>query len=190
MIKTILACALASIVSLSAASDVSGQVHLLSGRTGSNAVVYLEGDAKSTPLSRYVVDQRNREFIPHISVVTVGTIVDFPNNDTVFHNVFAEYQAKRFDLGMYPRGSVKKQKFDKPGLVAMMCSVHSEMGAFIMVVDTPYYTIADHDGNFRLNDVKPGKYTLKVWHESGQVESRSITVTDQNMVLEVRTIRH
>jgi plastocyanin len=190
MKRLIFALVLTSTTVIALAADVTGQVRLASGRLGGNAVVYLEGGPKSTPLSHYVVDQKNREFIPHISVVTVGTTVDFPNNDTVFHNVFAEYQAKRFDLGMYPRGSVKKQKFDKPGLVAMMCSVHSEMGAFIMVVDTPYYTVADREGNFTLKDVKPGTYTLRVWHESGQVESKSITVTDQNTVLEVRTARH
>ncbi len=184
-----LAIAVVSLATGAKASDVLGRVQLASGRTGANAVVYLEGGPKSAPLLHSVVDQRNREFIPHISVVTVGTTVDFPNNDTVFHNVFAEYKAKRFDLGMYPRGSRKRQTFDKPGLVAMMCSVHSEMGAFIMVVDTPYYTIADREGKFTLNNVKPGNYTLKVWHESGQVESEAITVTDQNTVLEVRTAR-
>ena len=172
------------------ASDVSGQIELISGRPAGNAVIYLEGGPRPAPLARYVVDQRNREFIPHVSVVTIGTTVDFPNNDTVFHNVFAEYQAKRFDLGMYPRGSSKHQTFDKPGVVAMMCSVHSEMGAYIIVVDTSYYAVADKHGLFLIKDVKPGKYTLKVWHESGQVESRPITVTDSNTVLEVRTSRH
>ena len=185
----ILVC-VALLSALSAASDVSGQVQISSGRFASNAVVYLEGGPRSTPMQHVVVDQRDREFIPHVSVVTVGTTVDFPNNDTVFHNVFAEYQAKRFDLGMYPRGTSKHQTFDKPGLVAMMCSVHSEMGAYIMVVDTPYYAVADKHGLFLIKNVKPGKYTLKVWHESGQLESRQITVTDQNTVLEVRTSRH
>ena len=175
---------------IACASDVKGQVKLSSGRAAKEAVVYLECSMHPTPLKHFVIDQRDRMFIPHISVVPIGTTVDFPNNDSVFHNVFAEYQAKRFDLGMYPRGSVKHQTFNKPGLVALMCSVHSEMGAFIQVVDTPYYTVADRNGQFTIKDIPAGKYVLKVWHESGETDSRTVVVGDSNSRLEVRTNRH
>ena len=179
-----------SLALMAGASDVRGQVKLSSGRVAKDAVVYLEGSERPRPLRHFVVDQRDRMFVPHVSVVTIGTTVDFPNNDSVFHNVFAEYQAKRFDLGMYPRGSVKHQTFNKPGLVALMCSVHSEMGAFIQVVDTPYYAIADRNGQFTIKDVPAGTYVLKVWHESGEADSQTVTVRDSNSHLEVRTSRH
>ena len=170
-------------------SDFTGNVKLASGRAAKDAVVCLQGSVKPKPLKHFVVDQRDREFIPHVSVVPVGTTVDFPNDDDVFHNVFAEYQAKRFDLGMYPRGAVKHQTFEKPGLVALMCSVHSEMGAFIQVVDTPYYAVTDRSGRFTIKNVPPGTYVLKVWHESGETCSQTINVTDSNSSMEVRTVR-
>src|ERR1051326_2185071 len=83
------------------ASNLQGQTLLPNKRKASNAVVYLEGEKKAAPLPKAVVDQRERTFFPHVSVVTVGTIVEFPNNDTVFHNVYAYFQSKKFDLGMY-----------------------------------------------------------------------------------------
>ncbi len=153
-------------------SDIHGNVSLSAGRPAAHCVVYLEGAPHAKPLPHAVIDQRDRRFIPHISVVTVGTEVSFPNNDTIFHNVFADYDAKRFDLGMYARGQTKHQTFPKPGLVALMCSVHPDMSAYIMVVDTPYYTVADAKGSFELNGVPPGDYNLRVWHESGQILSK------------------
>ncbi|MEA2553906.1 MAG: hypothetical protein QOJ65_2082 [Fimbriimonadaceae bacterium] len=178
-----------AVMSSAFAGDVTGHVVMSGGRDAAQAVVYLEGAVRSKPMAKQMIDQRNREFIPRISVVTIGTTVDFPNNDTVFHNVFAEYQAKRFDLGMYPRGAKKRQIFEKPGLVAMMCSVHSEMSAYMMVVDTPYFAVADRTGRFTIKGVAPGTYTLRVWHESGQIESRPLVVNDQVVSLEVRTNR-
>ncbi len=156
-------------------AHVAGSV-AVSGRTVENAVVYLQGKAKSTPLKNAVIDQRDKTFIPRVLVVTVGTTVTFPNNDSVFHNVFAHYQAKRFDLGMYPKGAKKTQKFDKPGLVALLCSVHSQMSAYIMVVDTPYFAVTDRKGGFEIPNVEPGDYTMNVWHESGAEQSKTMRV--------------
>ena len=114
--------------------------------------------------------------VRNILAVPMGTTVDFPNHDVVFHNVFAEYNAKRFDLGMYPRGEKRTQKFDKPGLVAVFCSVHSDMSAYILVVDTPYYAVADSGGHFSIPGVRPGRYKVKVWHESGEISEQEMTL--------------
>lgn len=155
---------------------VAGQVHL-TGRGGAReAVVYLEGQKKAAPLPHAIVDQREKTFVPHVSVVTQGTTVQFPNNDTVFHNVFAYFKATKFDLGMYPRGAKKTWKFDKTGIVALLCNVHSDMSAYIMVVDTPYYAVTDRDGHFRIPNVPAGTYTLHAWHESGATYSQPVTV--------------
>lgn len=156
------------------AANIVGTVTLSNGRPAGNAVVWLDGDAKSKPMAKAVVDQRNRTFVPHISVVTVGTQVQFPNNDTVFHNVFAAFDAKKFDLGLYPRGKTKVQKFDKPGLVALMCSIHSEMSAFVMVVDTPFFAVTDGKGAFRIADMVPGAYRLRAWHETGETSEAAV----------------
>lgn len=170
-------------------TDVTGKIQLANGGPGKNAVAWLSGTEKSRPLKSAVVDQRDLTFIPHVSVVTVGTTVRFPNNDTVYHNVFAEFDAKRFDLGMYPRGSTKSIRFDKPGMVALLCSVHSEMGAYIMVVDTPYFAVAGSSGIFRVPNVPPGAYTLHVWHESGQVYKQDVNVGQKDPDLSIRTGR-
>src|SRR5580658_6114462 len=98
------------------------------------AIVWFTGSVRPKPLPKAVVDQRDRKFIPHVSVVPVGTRVDFPNNDTVFHNVFTEFNSSKFDLGNYAKGTSKSQVFLKPGLAVILCSIHPDMGAYIMVV--------------------------------------------------------
>src|SRR6185437_15103014 len=102
--KSIRSCALVLSLSLfctlARAAEFSGQVHLPNGKPAKEAAVYLDGGAASTPVPNAMVDQRNKTFIPHVSIITRGTRVRFPNNDTVFHNVFAYYDAKKFDLGM------------------------------------------------------------------------------------------
>jgi len=158
------------------AAHVDGRVLLPDGKPAKEAVVYLQGAGVSAPMQSAMVDQRNKTFIPHVSVITQGTRVRFPNDDTVFHNVFAYYQAKKSDLGMYPRGASKTVTFDKPGLVALLCNVHSSMSAFIMVVDTPYYAITDAEGRFHIADVAAGSYTLHGWHESGGQAMETVAV--------------
>jgi len=170
-------------------AEVSGTVTMASGRPAASAVVYLEGAKKGAPLADAMVDQRNRQFVPHVSVVTVGTTVRFPNNDYVFHNVFADYKAKRFDFGMYPHGATKRITLDKPGLVALLCSVHSEMSAYVMVVDTPYYALTDKQGHFKIANVESGEYKVRVWHESGESATTSWTAGGSHSTLELRTAR-
>ncbi len=109
------------------AGSVSGDVSLAGG-AARGAVVYLESGTPTTPLTHAVVDQRDKMFLPHVSVVTRGTTVHFPNDDTVFHNVFAYFQAKKFDLGMYPRGATKTSHFRQagPGCPAVQCPLGHE----------------------------------------------------------------
>ena len=157
------------------ADGLAGRISLARG-AAREAVVYLEGGAKAPPLTHAMVDQRDKMFEPHVLVVTRGTTVRFPNDDTIFHNVFAYFQAKKFDLGMYPRGATKSITFDKAGLVVLLCNVHSDMSAYIMVVDTPYYAVTDAQGRFRMPNVPPGAYTLHAWHESGAEQTQAVTV--------------
>ena len=166
------------------AGAVSGMISNARG-AAKGAVVYLTGAnaALPPPMANAVVDQRDKMFLPHVSVVTRGTTVRFPNDDTVFHNVFAYFQAKRFDLGIYPRGTTKKVTFDRTGLVVILCNVHSYMSAYIMVVNTPYYAVADDSGHFHLPNVPAGTYTLHGWHESGAALTETITVGTQPQAL-------
>jgi plastocyanin len=179
---------LSLVATVAFAGPAKGTVSLSNGRAAGKAVVFLQGDAKSSPMKNAVVDQRDHQFLPHVSVVTVGTKVQFPNNDTVFHNVFTEYHAAKFDLGMYPRGKSKYQMFDRPGVAVLMCSVHPEMSAYVVVVDTPYYAIADGKGKFTIPNVPAGKYRAQVWHESGEKTTEEVTVSDGGTI-ELKTHR-
>ena len=162
-------------VSAAHGDGVGGQVVTARGQAR-EAVVYFDSDKKTAPLANAVIDQRDKTFVPHVTVVTVGTTVQFPNHDTVFHNVFAYFNAKKFDLGMYPRGASKSVTFDKKGLVSLLCNVHSEMSAYILVVDTPYYAVTDKQGRYHIKNMPPGAYHVHVWHESGASLSQDVSV--------------
>ena len=151
------------------------------GKPLKEAVVYLEGEKRSAPVKNVVIDQRGKRFIPHVTVITPGTQIEFPNNDSVFHNVFAAFEASTFDLGEYPRGAVKRKRFDKCGVVALLCNIHSEMNAFIVVVNTPYYAVTDSRGRFVVSGVEPGAYQLRGWHSGGGQFGQSVKVDSDSV---------
>ena len=163
-------------------SSVSGKVTLPNGKPAGQAIVWCTGSARPKALPKAVVDQRDRTFIPHVSVVTVGTRVDFPNNDVIFHNVFTEFNSTKFDLGNYPKGTKRTQVFSQPGLAVIMCSIHPDMGAYIMVVDTPFYAIADKRGEYHIPSIPSGKYKVEVWHESGARASFEVNPGQKSQV--------
>lgn len=111
--------------------------------------------------------------------------MSFPNNDTILHNVYAQFEAKRFDLGLYPKGQSKSQVFDKPGVVSVRCNIHSQMSAYIVVVETPYYAVTDDKGRFHLSGIAPGTYQLHLWHESGRHDERPVVVKSGGGPLEL-----
>src|SRR5688500_2478259 len=119
------------------AGELTGTVHV-SGRPAQHAVIWLAANGAPAPAPQKVVlDQRNIAFVPHVLAVRVGTTIEFPNNDKVFHNVFSFRDGRKFDLGMYPKGAVKRTVMDKPGLARLFCNIHPNMAAYIMAVDTP-----------------------------------------------------
>jgi len=138
------------------------------------AVVYLEsaprGAFEVPSPGRAVLDQRNETFVPHVLAVPVGTTVEFPNSDRVFHNVFSLSKASRFDLGRYPRGASRSVRFDRPGMVRVFCEIHSHMSAFVLVFAHRFFDTTDGKGLYRIEGVPPGTYTLAVWYE-GEVRS-------------------
>jgi len=145
--------------------EIVGTVRGRDGRPLRDAVVFVVGVQAGTPPRRPVVmDQRRRTFIPHVMVVQLGTTVEFPNNDSVYHNVFSFREGKRFDLGLYPVGSTRREVMSKPGLVRLFCNIHSNMSAYIWVVENPYFFQTAEDGSYRLQNVPPGSYTVRFWH--------------------------
>ena len=142
-------------------------------------VVYLSGitpDATAAPM-RVKVVQRGEQFVPPVTVVTVGSTVDFPNEDPFFHNVFSLSRARTFDLGRYPSGESRERSFPRTGVVKVYCDIHSQMSALIMVLEHRWFTIPSEDGSFTLPPIPPGDYTLVAWHERIGEQRRRIQVT-------------
>jgi plastocyanin len=148
-------------------------------------VVYLEGPVGGKPVvpetpatveSHHVV-QKGAVFTPHVLPVVVGTTVEWPNNDDIYHNVFSMSDAKPFDLGLYKHGEPGKRiTFDKPGRVDVFCSIHAGMHCIILVLENPYFAVADDAGHYAITNVPPGTYHLTAWHERLPKQSREITV--------------
>jgi plastocyanin len=109
--------------------------------------------------------QRNKVFDPHILAVQVGSVVDFPNHDPFFHNVFSLFNGKRFDLGLYEAGSTRGVRFDRAGVCYIFCNIHSQMSAVVVVVETPYYAVSDGRGDVVIPSIAYGRYQLNLWEE-------------------------
>jgi hypothetical protein len=134
--------------------------------------------------------QRNKTFDPHLLVVPVGSVVEFPNRDPFFHNVFSLFEGKRFDLGLYEAGSTRKVRFDKPGISYIFCDIHPEMSAVIIALPTPYYGVSDSRGQVVMPNVPAGRYALHIWYEAALPEqlnamTREIEVSPNTSTLGV-----
>jgi len=109
--------------------------------------------------------QTNKTFAPHVLAVALGTSVEFPNNDPIFHNAFSSYNGQIFDIGLYPPGATRTVRFRREGVVRVFCNIHSSMSAVIVVLGTPYFAVTKKDGAFAIPNVPPGEYQLEVFHE-------------------------
>lgn len=156
-------------------------------RPTADVVVWLDSqnapEAATQPT--LVLDQRNLKFSPRVLAIRVGSTVEFPNNDRVFHNVFSFHNGQRFDLGLYPVGAVKRLRFDQPGVSRVFCNIHPQMAAYIVVVDTPYFTVSDEAGRFTFNNVPAGTYTYHAWRAGGPALNGSVAI-EAETVLEVQ----
>ena len=121
-------------------------------------------DTSPTPTRHARMLQKNKMFLPHILPVQVGTDVDFPNADPIFHNAFSSYSGQIFDVGLYPPGGNRVVRFSRPGTVRVFCNIHPAMSAIIVVLNTPYFTQTGKDGRFKIN-LPSGKYEMHVFHE-------------------------
>lgn len=148
----------------------------------SRSVVYLEaaprGAFEEREPGHAVMDQRNETFVPHVLAITVGTTVDFPNSDRIYHNVFSLSKPGRFDLGRYARGGSRSVRFDRPGIVRVFCDIHSHMNAFILVFSHPFFAMTDANGAYRIENVPPGGYNVVAWNEGASSDPKPVTVAD------------
>ena len=153
------------------------------------AVVYLEsaprGAFEERPGPTVVLDQRNETFVPHVLAITTGTTVRFLNSDRTYHNVFSLSKPKRFDLGRYPTGSSKSVRFERPGIVRVFCEIHSHMSAFILVFAHQHFAVTNARGEYRIDGLPPGTYTVTVWHPVLNAKTRTVRVPDDGSDLEL-----
>lgn len=162
--------------------NIVGTVKARIARFQKNTVVYVQGieGQFSPPADPVTLDQKNLAFHPKILPVLSGTTVDFLNSDEVLHNVFTPDKcADKFNLGSWPQGEVRSYTFDKPGCIAViLCNVHPEMEAYILVLQNPYYAISDEQGRLTIKDIPAGTYTVKVWNKRLIADPQKVTVVD------------
>ena len=156
-------------------TDVQGHL-LVTGKPTAGAVVWLEAPGATRTPRRVVLDQRNLTFSPTVLAVPTGSVVRFPNNDTVLHNVFSFRDGKKFDLGLYPVGQVRDVKFERAGVSRLFCNIHPAMAAYIVVVDSPYYAVTNREGEFSLTGVPAGQYTYHAWRAGAATITGKLTV--------------
>jgi plastocyanin len=164
-----------------AAAPIEGMV-MLGGAPGAGAVVYLEG-SKEAPApaqpTRVVMDQRNLAFVPRVLAVVRGTVVEFHNSDDVPHNIFSPSTgADALDLGTYGRGATRTVTMREPGDLRVLCNIHMEMEARILVLRDPYFATVGADGRYRIADVPAGSYRLKIWRDGWQPYERTVEVAE------------
>ena len=159
------------------AGSVSGRVELRDSQDAavrkhmdfSGVVVWLEpvtgSPAAAPPGAIAKMVQKDKTFTPHVLPIRVGTSVDFPNFDPIFHNAFSNYNGQLFDVGLYPPGTSRRVHFARPGVVRVFCNIHAAMSAVIVVLNTPYFDTTQKNGSYQFRDVPPGEYTLHFFHE-------------------------
>jgi plastocyanin len=159
-----------------AGAVVAGSVDVIAGgsargRTPPNnagVAVWLEADDhKPYRAAPRVVRmlQHRKQFVPHLLAIPVGTTVEFPNLDPIFHNAFSNIDGQPFDVGLYPPGGTRQVLFRRAGVVRLFCNIHQSMSAVIVVAPTPWIAISDRNGSFSFEGVEPGRYTLHFFYE-------------------------
>jgi plastocyanin len=182
-------------VSLSARVEITNGERQTQSSHAENVVVWLaptDSGVPSRPFPSVLLrlTQHHKSFEPHVLVVPVGAVVEFPNHDPFFHNVFSLFEGKRFDLGLYEAGTTRRVSFDRPGVSYIFCSIHAEMSAVVIALDTPYYSVSNRKGEIVIPEVPTGRYTMHVWYETAlpatlSAMSREITVTPESSTLGV-----
>lgn len=177
------------LASVASAGSITGKVTAKKKKYLPHAVIYIDsvkGDFKPQK-ENPVIDQKNMVFHPHVLPVLAGTTVDFLNSDDVAHNVFTpDKSAEKFNLGTWPKGEIRSFTFekrcDKVCDAVMLCNVHPEMEAFVLVMQNPYFSTTDEEGNFTIENVPAGEYTVSVWHPKRKAESTVVVVPDSGLV--------
>lgn len=188
--------ALSGLAGVSLGANLTGRVRIDTERKGTTFegvavwLAPLQGRAPAPPPQVHRVIQKGKRFSPHVSVIGVGSTVDWPNLDPIFHNAFSNFAGQPFDTGLYPPGGTQRVRFQREGVVRVFCNIHSTMSAVIVVAPSPWFAATRPDGSFSITDVPPGNYVMRVWHERAtdatlRALDRRVTVeTDGSVSLE------
>ncbi|MGA7078269.1 MAG: hypothetical protein WBQ43_02430 [Terriglobales bacterium] len=169
---------------------IPGTVVWLTPITATGEATNALSNVPANPTQTPRLVQKNKSFDPHILVVPAGSMVEFPNHDPFFHNVFSLFEGKRFDLGLYEAGTSRMVRFDRPGISYIFCNIHPQMSAVIITLTTPLYAISNADGQIALTGVPYGRYKMHVWSEgmgpeNAQPSTREITIAENSSSLGV-----
>jgi plastocyanin len=180
------------VANLAQAAEVKGKVSAAGLKSAENIAVYIDaisGEKFDHPVDHVSVDQRNSVFIPRTTIILRGTTVDFLNSDHVAHNVYwpsvGGDKKLRHSLTIVSPGQKKSFEFDDLGSAQLLCNLHPEMVAYIVVVPTPYFALTGNDGTFTIKNVPPGTYTLRTWSEDGKPTTQTITVSGATTSVEL-----
>ena len=162
------------------AGGVSGVVRSVTkaGGGAALAVVYAEPIDSAAPRAprRVTLTQKNKTFQPRVLAVPIGSTVEFPNNDGLYHNVFSLSAPQPFDLGLYRAGESRSRTFTSPGIYRVFCNIHPQMSAVVVVTPTAYATVAATDGSYML-DLPPGRYRVTALSERAAPVTVEVTST-------------
>ncbi|MHC4138682.1 MAG: carboxypeptidase regulatory-like domain-containing protein [Planctomycetota bacterium] len=160
--------------------SITGTVKCKRVKHPKDVVVYIEevnNNDYPAPEEKGILDQLNLTFVPHVIAVQKGTKIDFPNSDSVRHNLYSPPDCcKQFNLGTYDVGVVKTVDFDQVCSVPLLCNVHAEMSAFVLVLENPYFSVTGKDGVFKIDNVPPGTYKVSAWHEKLRTVTQDVIV--------------
>ncbi len=172
------------IVNLTYAGNLKGKVKF-DGEVLRDVVVYLEPVVNvkfAAPKEEAIMDQKNLNFVPHVLPVLLGTKVVFPNSDQMRHSVFSTSKIKKFDFGTYKPGTEKSIICDQAGVIPVLCYIHHDMSAYIVVLETPYFDVTNESGEYSIKNIPPGKYRLSFWHEENAIKTEEIDIPDHDAV--------
>lgn len=158
-------CAVFALCATARAGEIVAEVKDSRGAPVADAVVYatpLAGQPPQRPQPAVIAHQ-NQQFVPYVTAVQVGTLVNLPNRDAVKHHAYSISTAKKFELPLYAGTPEGPLLFDKPGIVAIGCNIHDWMSAYVCVVETPFFAVTGTDGRAQLRGLAPGAYRVEAW---------------------------
>ena len=185
-------------VGLASAASVTGEVELTNSKNigvrrhkdYAGVVIRLEPIDRAVPPMpprKVEMQQKDKQFVPHVVAVSLGSTVEMPNLDMIFHNAFSNFNGQPFDVGLYPPHTSRGVTFKHAGIVRVFCNIHATMSAIIAVVNSPWYAVTSSGGKYSITGVPPGEYQLRLFHERAlpanlKFLERRITVPEGGLV--------